>query len=611
MSLPSFDLEDAPCKADASLFCVLERTALLQSRSHGKARPHPGATLIVEKVRHRAGIDDDATALEQTIAELNATQRGNSWSLPVPAGAEAATPVWHGPEHWIETVRILLGTDRGRQLVTKHHTNADTVAIVASELAAHADGLTGRGVTVSDATLCEAIGFQVKTIRRARYVLRDLGLARSLATGRPLNLVEQAAAWLHHGGAQTKAASVWALMIPREAAAVARPLTPRRKSASLGRLSRAAHAAAAAAANTAPSTPDRPVGPPTTNLSRREVCSGANYSPSARERDGKNSKKSRRRTEPRPRSLDLQRTAAELIHHIPGIDRQQWISTPGSGSYVRLPGPHIGWVADLIADAGIDSTWWTGRAMAARLSRYMVEQGYSWPNRITNPGGFLRALLAAVDWTEQIPAMPAAVVRERRRELQRQDELEQQQRQAERARIAAQERQEAARKAAAKAYSGECGLCHDTGWIVAFGAGEPIAPIRCLCPGLDRPPLDLPAPSDPAAPEPEQPVVDEVVAAAAEAEQDRRAAELDAAAGQTCLMCSEAPGTVRTSMPSRPAVCDPCWHAAGFEGVPSVGVNHSGSIQRSESLAYVVEGGGDDVGLVLRTPGQFASEMAS
>lgn len=534
------------------------------SRSHGKARPHPGATLIVEKVRHRAGIDDDATALEQTIAELNATQRGNSWSLPVPAGAEADAPVWHGPEHWIETVRVLLGTERGQQLVTRHHTNADTVLVVAGELAARADGLTGRGVTVSDATVSDTIGLGIKAVRRGRYVLRDLGLARSLATGRKLSLVEQAAAWLHHGGAQIAAASVWALMIPREAAAVARPLTPRRKSASLGRLSRAAHAAAAAA-NAAPSTPDRPVGPPTTNLSSREVCSGANYSPSARERDGKNSKKSRRRTEPGPRSLDLQRTAAELIHHIPGMDRQQWISTPGSGSYVRLPGPHIGWVADLIADAGIDSTWWTGRAMAARLSRYMAEQGYSWPNRITNPGGFLRALLAAVDWTEQIPAMPAAVVRERRRELQCQDELEQQQCQAERARIAARERQEAARKAAEKAHSGECGLCHDTGWIVAFGEGDPIAPMRCLCPGLDRPALDLPAPSDP-----EQPAVDEVVVAAAvEAEEDQCAAELDAAAGETCLMCSSAPGTVRTSMASRPVVCDPCWHAAGFEGVPS------------------------------------------
>ncbi|WP_159850920.1 hypothetical protein [Nocardia sp. CY41] len=538
----------------------------MQSRSHGKARPHPGATLIVEKVRHRAGIDDDATALEQTIAELNATQRGNSWSLPVPSGAEAATPVWHGPEHWIETVRVLLGTERGRQLVTKHHTNADTVAIVAGELAAHADGLTGRGVTVSDATLCDEIGFKIKTIRRARYVLRDLGLARSLATGRPLSLVEQAAAWLHHGGAQTKAASVWALMIPREAAAVARPLTPRRKSASLGRLSRAVHAASAAP-TAAPSTPDRPVGPPTTNLSRREVCSVANYSPSAHERDGKKSKKSRRGREKGPRPLHLQLAAAETVHRMPSLNRGQWTSTPGSGSYVRLPGAHIGRIADLIAEAGIDTTRWTGRAIAGRLTRYMADQGYSWPNRITNPGGFLRSLLWAVDWTEQTPTVSAAVVRERRRELQRQEELEQQQRQAERARIAAQERLEAARKVAEKAHSGECGLCHDTGWITAFGEGDPIEPMRCLCPGLDRPALDLAAPSDPMAPTPEQLVVD-AVSSKVEIE-DQPGAELDAAAGETCLMCSSAPGTVRTSMASRPVVCDPCWHAAGFDGVPS------------------------------------------
>ncbi|MBF6302316.1 hypothetical protein IU459_32955 [Nocardia amamiensis] len=544
----------------------------MQSRSNGKARPHLGATLIVEKVRHRAGIDDDATALEQTIAELNATQRGNSWSLPVPEGAEADAPVWHGPEHWIETARVLLATERGQQLVRAHHTNADTVVIVASGIAAHADGLTGRNVTVSDATLCDEVGFQVKTIRRARYVLRDLGLARSLATGRPLNLVEQAAAWLHHGGAQTKAASVWALMIPREAAAVTRPLTPRRKSASLGRLSRAAHAAAAAA-NAAPSTPDRPVGPPTTNLSSREVCPGANYSPSARERDGKKSKKSKEGKEASPRPLHLQLAAAELVHHISDLNRGHWISTPGSGSYVRLPGSHIGRIADLIADAGIDTTRWTGRAIAARLTRYVADQGYSWPNRISNPGGFLRSLLWAVDWTEQTPTMSAAAVRERRRELQRQDELEQQQRQAERARIAAQKRQEAAQKAADNAHSsGECGLCHDTGWIVAFGAGDPIAPMRCICPGLDRPALDLPAPPDPMAPASEQLV--DAVSSEVEVE-DQRAAELDAAAGETCLMCSSAPGTVRTSMASRPVVCDPCWHAAGFDGVPSCKDHHA------------------------------------
>ncbi|WP_063046301.1 hypothetical protein [Nocardia pseudovaccinii] len=505
--------------------------------------------------------------LEETIAELNATQRGASWSLPVPDSAEAATPVWHGPEHWIETVRVLLTTEHGQQLVARYHTNADTVLVVAGDLAARADGLTGRGVTVSDATVSDTVGLAVKVVRRGRYVLRDLGLARSLVTGRKLTLVEQAAAWLHHGGAQIAAASVWALTIPREAAAVARPLIPRRKSASLGRLSRAAHTAAAT--DTTSTTANQQPGPPTTDLSVREICSVANYSPSARERDGKKSKKSRRSKETGPRSLELQFTAAELIHHIPGIDRQQWISTPGSGSYVRLPGWHIGRVADLIADAGIDSTWWTGRAIAVRLSRYMADQGYSWPDRITNPGGFLRALLAAVDWTEQTPAMPAAAVRERRRALQRSDELEQQQRQAERARIAAQKRQEAAQKAAEKAHSGECGLCHDTGWIVAFGEGDPIAPMRCICPGLDRPALDLPVPSDPIAPEPEQPVVDAVAPAAVEAEKDQRAAELDAVAGPTCLMCSASPGTVRTSMPSRPVVCDPCWHAAGFDGVPN------------------------------------------
>ncbi|MGX1762718.1 hypothetical protein ACWIG5_38495 [Streptomyces lydicus] len=112
--------------------------------------------------------------------------------------------------------------------------------------------------------------------------------------------------------------------------------------------------------------------------------------------------------------MHLQLAAAELVTECHGLDRGQWISL-GAQQYLRRPRWHIGAVADLLVQAGIDTTRFDGRAIAKRLTRHTVERGLNWPNRINTPIPFLRNLLACVDWSLEIPAEPAAVRRARRR----------------------------------------------------------------------------------------------------------------------------------------------------------------------------------------------------
>jgi hypothetical protein len=322
--------------------------------SHDTLCPSAGAELRTEEGRGHTDADE--------IAQLNADQIGRSWSLPLPEHAAGRVPSV-GRKQWLRTVPGLVDTAAGRAAAARRGTGLATVLLCAPVIAKFAEGVNGRRITASVATMARKAGCSEERMRRARYVLGDLGLAQEMVRGRPLGRVEQAAATAHHGGRQTRAASVWHLTLPRGLS------SPQ----ACGYLS--------------------------SRTSVLEVCSVGDGSPKrarAHARPGKSSHTRQSRDEPRP--LHLQRAAAGLVAACQGMDVGQWASV-GFRRYVRLPGWHIGQICDLLVEAGIDTTVWTGRTIAQRLTAYTVERKLTWPNNLREPVGFLRSLLTRIDWS--------------------------------------------------------------------------------------------------------------------------------------------------------------------------------------------------------------------
>lgn len=111
-------------------------------------------------------------------------------------------------------------------------------------------------------------------------------------------------------------------------------------------------------------------------LSRESgFCPVGKNSPRARERapqqdSSKITPVKRQRDTPRP--LPLQRLAAQLAVRCRGLDRG-----------------HIGALCDALDTAGIDPQHWTARQLTDALNDDMRTRGWSWPDRIERPGGFL------------------------------------------------------------------------------------------------------------------------------------------------------------------------------------------------------------------------------
>ncbi|MGW4774230.1 hypothetical protein ACWEO2_40080 [Nocardia sp. NPDC004278] len=343
------------------------------------------------------------------ITELNRNQIGMSWSLPLEDGASALVPAV-SVRDWLPCVALALDSEVGRAAVAKHYTSVTAVLECAPVVGSFANLHTGRGITAAQATMAEQTSYSDKTIRKVLYVLRDLGLAKDMKTGRRLSTIEIAAAHAHHGGRQLNAASVWHLTVPRPLAATQTPLTPRRKSASLGRMNRAAHITAAAEIKPETMSPSTSGDAVSGHLSSRtsvleESSVGKNSPKRARGARGReNSSKEPRKIREDPHPLHRQLTAAELVAELHGMDSGQWVHV-GSRQYVRLYGSwHIGAVCDALAEAGIDTEQVGGRAIARGLTELTIERGLTWPNHIRNPIGFLRSLLARLTKSKRLLA---------------------------------------------------------------------------------------------------------------------------------------------------------------------------------------------------------------
>lgn len=75
--------------------------------------------------------------------------------------------------------------------------------------------------------------------------------------------------------------------------------------------------------------------------------------------------------------MHSQRTAAYLLAHCHGLDH----------------GQHPGRIAAVLETSPLDITRWTGPQLKTALEASMRERGWSWPDRIANPGGFLTTRL--------------------------------------------------------------------------------------------------------------------------------------------------------------------------------------------------------------------------
>jgi len=303
-------------------------------------------------------------------AEADTATRRRSWIER--AGACRGVPCWRSREAWLTDLRDWAQSPALAAVCTAERVSitATTLLAIAAVMAEHADHATGRHVAITRATIAERHGCHPNTVSTAWAVLRASGWAVEAQRG--------------HGSPGTPSVgrrpSVYHL-VPRRPTASTPAAPPPAELRGIEPLTSPA----------APNGHSAPVEncdlPPSGG-----VCSltpvGSN-SPSAQSR-AKNSpskRKSRRwRAEPRP--LVLQQLAARLANCCHGLR---------SG--------HIGAICDAITAAGIDPTVWSAADIKQALEADMRRTGGTWPDQITNPGGFLASRLRKLGtFTDRTPA---------------------------------------------------------------------------------------------------------------------------------------------------------------------------------------------------------------
>ncbi|MDI9915384.1 hypothetical protein [Rhodococcus sp. IEGM 1379] len=372
--------------------------------SQGIARPEPAATLPQHHTTdtsridgnsaspaHSTAADDEwnravreATENVARIETLNSTsnQRGNSWALPVETGTYARTPIWSGRAQWQHQVRTLLNSPTGTQLCKTNAVSTETAFAVAVTHASFAEGKTGRGITASRETIAASAGVSITAVKRARRVLAVLGVATELVRGRYLRKIESMAAEAHHGHRQFRAASVWALTSPRSVVTATTAPAKKRERSSRATLRTAAHRARTATQLSPQSDARGPLSPSGGFVLQSLV---RKFSPT---RAQAHAGKIIHPTTTTPRPIELQRAAGQLVAHAPAL------KTAG----------HIGAICDILEQAGIDTTQWTGRDIARELTKDTQTRGWVWPAHLTRPAAFLRWKLLQIDFSKPSPA---------------------------------------------------------------------------------------------------------------------------------------------------------------------------------------------------------------
>ena len=296
-------------------------------------------------------------------------RRRGSYNLHVADGAYSHIPVWDSRAAWMRQIITWARSDAGITVCRQHHIAPDKLIAAANAHAAYADEATGRSLTAARATLAEYAGISTDVLDRARQILRRIGAAVELVRGRYLTISERIEASLLHGGKQLRAASVWTLTSRFTADPSVYPQFPN-------------HA----------DLPENPLG--STGISSSQKITNAR----APRRAGASKK-----TGGQPRPLHAQIAAARLADRLApimpgtrGVDRH--------GHYVRdTHHQHIGTITDALIGAGIDTTRWTGDAIADRITEFRCDR--TMPH-LASPTAFLRWQLRALAdvWTGPTPA---------------------------------------------------------------------------------------------------------------------------------------------------------------------------------------------------------------
>ncbi|MDF3312902.1 Rep protein [Rhodococcus sp. T2V] len=333
-------------------------------------------------------------AATQAVDELHQYNRdtgqcGHSFTLPIAPGREATIPVWSGRAEWLRQLRHhVTHTATGQAALTTHSISVERLMAVAAVHARFATSSTGRGVSASRQLLAHHAGVSLSVVNRARRVLKALRMGFELERGRTLRTHEYMAAELHHGGQQHQAASVWALSSPKHVVdATPPPPHPARR----GRRTRGARRLTRH--NVRRQRPTRSATATDPQATSADTLSPSTYVPhqylslrSTHQRARARHRESTRQ----PRPIELQKAAATLVANAPGLLDQR----------------HIGRICDVLEQAGIDTTRWTGHDIAHTLDRDTAQRGWTWPAPadIAAPVGLLRWRLTQINWTGPSPS---------------------------------------------------------------------------------------------------------------------------------------------------------------------------------------------------------------
>ena len=275
------------------------------------------------------------------------------------------TPVWLSRDSWLDGLRSWAGSTDFSTVCQQRRVSitAATVVAVATAWAGFADHATGRNAAVTRARLAHLVGCDRRTITRAWTVLGAGGWAREAARG--------------HGSASGHTAgnraSIWHLANPTPArGAVGNVHLPPKAGFTLSSLVHQ-YSPTVGADQTAP-----------TNDHHRHT--------QHKKRPPAKRRRQHRRTQ--PRSLALQRLAAQLVNTCHGLDK------PGR--------THIGGICDALTTAGINPTTWSAQTLTKALNTDMKTHGLCWPDHITNPAAFLTTRLKRITThTTTAPISPA------------------------------------------------------------------------------------------------------------------------------------------------------------------------------------------------------------
>jgi len=278
--------------------------------------------------------------------------------------------VWSSRESWLGALGQWA---QSRALATlcaaeRVSITATTLLSIAAVMADHADHGTGRHVAITRATIAARAGCAERTVTAAWRLLRASGWAVEAQRG--------------HGSPGTPSVgrrpSVYHLVPRRPAPSM--PATP--QSTELRGLEPL----------TSPPAPHSDAGPVDNPADCHlpplgGVCSlppvGSN-SPSAHPREKTSSPRPKsRRWRAAPRPVALQRLADALAGNEYGR----------RGLCRGLRQGHIGAICDAITAAGIDPAVWSAKDIQDVLEADMRQTGGTWPDQITNPGGFLASRL--------------------------------------------------------------------------------------------------------------------------------------------------------------------------------------------------------------------------